>query len=298
MPKSMTGFGRSVAENEGYRLTLELKSVNNRYLEVSVHAPRALGFWESMIKSKVAQFAERGKVDVFIQLETIGERLPLIKTDKPLAVAYVEAISELAAQVGLGNEISIKNLIAENLLSLPGLLTLEKPQENEAGIESVLQQALSAALAGFADMRRQEGQRLADNLLLRREVVCRIVRQIKELSADVTRDYQERLRQRISELLDAEVALDEARLANEVAFFADKACIDEELVRLASHLLQLEELLRADTAVGRKLDFLLQEINREINTIGSKANSLTISNLVIEAKGELEKIREQVQNIE
>lgn len=298
MPKSMTGFGRSVAENEGYRLTLELKSVNNRYLEVSVHAPRALGFLESMIKSKVAQFAERGKVDVFIQLETIGERLPLIKTDKPLAAAYVEAISELAAQVGLRNEISVKNLIAENLLSLPGLLTLEKPQENEAGIEAVLQQALSASLAGFADMRRQEGQRLADNLLLRREVVCRIVRQIKELSADVTRDYQERLRQRISELLDAEVALDEARLANEVAFFADKACIDEELVRLASHLLQLEELLRADTAVGRKLDFLLQEINREINTIGSKANSLAISNLVIEAKGELEKIREQVQNIE
>lgn len=298
MPKSMTGFGRSVAENEGYRLTLELKSVNNRYLEVSVHAPRALGFLEIMIKSKVAQFAERGKVDVFIQLETIGERLPLIKTDKPLAVAYVEAISELAALMGLRNEISVKNLIAENLLSLPGLLTLEKPQENEAGIEAVLQQALSAALAGFADMRRQEGQRLADNLLLRREVVCRIVRQIKELSADVTRDYQERLRQRISELLDAEVALDEARLANEVAFFADKACIDEELVRLASHLLQLEELLRADTAVGRKLDFLLQEINREINTIGSKANSLAISNLVIEAKGELEKIREQVQNIE
>ncbi len=293
VPKSMTGFGRCVAESEDYRLTLELKSVNNRYLEVIVHAPKALYGWESLIKSRVAQFAERGKVDVFIQLETIGERLPLIKTNHSLAAAYVEAISGLASHVGLTGGITM-----ENLLSLPGLLTLEKPQEDEAGLESVLQQALAPALEAFAAMRLKEGERLAADLLLRRESVCSLVDQINELAENVAVDYQERLRQRITELLVGDVPLDEARLANEVAYFADRACIDEELVRLSSHLVQLEELLSADGPAGRKLDFLLQEINREVNTIGSKANCLAISKLVIQAKSELEKIREQIQNIE
>jgi uncharacterized protein (TIGR00255 family) len=289
----MTGFGRGVAQSEQYKVTVELKSVNNRYLEVAVHAPKLILFLESTIKNQVAQFAERGKVDVFVQLETVGESSPQLKVDKNLACAYVEAILEIQSAVGLASKLTV-----ENLLGLPGLFSMEKPEDNLEDIEAVLLAALSEALSGFAAMRRLEGERLAADLLKRRESVCAIVQQIDELSEQVVQDYQAKLFERINELLGGAVAVDEARLANEVAYFADHACINEELVRLVSHLAQLEELLQKDIAVGRKLDFLMQEINREVNTIGSKANYLQINRLVIEAKSELEKIREQIQNIE
>ncbi len=293
MVKSMTGFGRGVAQSEQYKVTVELKSVNNRYLEVAVHAPKLILFLESTIKNQVAQFAERGKVDVFIQLENIGESSQQLKVDKNLACAYVEAISEIQSAAGLPSKLTV-----ENLLGLPGLFSMEKPEDNLEDIEAVLLAALAEALSGFAAMRRLEGERLAADLLKRRESVCALVQQIDGLSEQVVQDYQAKLFERINELLGDKVAIDEARLANEVAYFADHACINEELVRLVSHLAQLEELLQKDAAVGRKLDFLMQEINREVNTIGSKANYLQINRLVIEAKSELEKIREQIQNIE
>lgn len=293
MVKSMTGFGRGVAQSEQYKVTVELKSVNNRYLEVAVHAPKLILFLESTIKNQVAQFAERGKVDVFIQLENIGESSQQLKVDKNLACAYVEAISEIQSAAGLPSKLTV-----ENLLGLPGLFSMEKPEDNLEDIEAVLLAALAEALSGFAAMRRLEGERLAADLLKRRESVCALVQQIDGLSEQVVQDYQAKLFERINELLSDKVAIDEARLANEVAYFADHACINEELVRLVSHLAQLEELLQKDAAVGRKLDFLMQEINREVNTIGSKANYLQINRLVIEAKSELEKIREQIQNIE
>jgi uncharacterized protein (TIGR00255 family) len=289
----MTGFGRGVAQSEQYKVTVELKSVNNRYLEVAVHAPKLILFLESTIKNQVAQFAERGKVDVFIQLENIGESSQQLKVDKNLACAYVEAISEIQSAAGLPSKLTV-----ENLLGLPGLFSMEKPEDNLEDIEAVLLAALAEALSGFAAMRRLEGERLAADLLKRRESVCALVQQIDGLSEQVVQDYQAKLFERINELLSDKVAIDEARLANEVAYFADHACINEELVRLVSHLAQLEELLQKDAAVGRKLDFLMQEINREVNTIGSKANYLQINRLVIEAKSELEKIREQIQNIE
>jgi uncharacterized protein (TIGR00255 family) len=289
----MTGFGRGVAQSEQYKVTVELKSVNNRYLEVAVHAPKLILFLESTIKNQVAQFAERGKVDVFIQLENIGESSQQLKVDKNLACAYVEAISEIQSAAGLPSKLTV-----ENLLGLPGLFSMEKPEDNLEDIEAVLLAALAEALSGFAAMRRLEGERLAADLLKRRESVCALVQQIDGLSEQVVQDYQAKLFERINELLGDKVAIDEARLANEVAYFADHACINEELVRLVSHLAQLEELLQKDAAVGRKLDFLMQEINREVNTIGSKANYLQINRLVIEAKSELEKIREQIQNIE
>jgi uncharacterized protein (TIGR00255 family) len=289
----MTGFGRGVAQSEQYKVTVELKSVNNRYLEVAVHAPKLILFLQSTIKNQVAQFAERGKVDVFIQLENIGESSQQLKVDKNLACAYVEAISEIQSAAGLPSKLTV-----ENLLGLPGLFSMEKPEDNLEDIEAVLLAALAEALSGFAAMRRLEGERLAADLLKRRESVCALVQQIDGLSEQVVQDYQAKLFERINELLGDKVAIDEARLANEVAYFADHACINEELVRLVSHLAQLEELLQKDAAVGRKLDFLMQEINREVNTIGSKANYLQINRLVIEAKSELEKIREQIQNIE
>ena len=252
------------------------------------------------MKSQVAQFAARGKVDVFVQLESLGERTPRLKTDKALAAAYLEAARELAN--ALKQPLVVK-LTLENLLTLPGLLTMEQANEveeaeNQAELTQVLNQALSEALQAFAAMRAQEGERLQTDLLRRAEVVTDLVHQIDGLAEQVVAEYQTKLRARSGELLPENVPLDETRLANEVAYFADRACINEELVRLESHLVQLRQLLQAEEPVGRKLDFLLQELNREINTIGSKANSLPINQLVIEAKSELEKIREQIQNIE
>lgn len=300
MLKSMTSFGRGVAAGANFKLTVELKSVNNRYLEVVTHSPRLLLFLEQAMKSQVAKFAARGKVDVFVQLENLGERTPRLKTDKALAAAYLEAAQDLA---GALKQPLVVKLTLENLLAMPGLLTIEhaneaEEAENQAELAQVLNQAMDEALQAFAAMRAQEGGRLQADLLGRAEVVAGFVRQIAELAPQVVAEYPAKLKARIAELMPENVALDETRLANEVAYFADRACINEELVRLESHLVQLRQLLQADEPVGRKLDFLLQELNREVNTIGSKANFLPINQLVIEAKSELEKIREQIQNIE
>ena len=293
MTRSMTGFGSGTAANDMYKLTVELKSVNNRFLEIVLHAPRVLLSFETSIRNRIAQFAERGKVDVFIRLEAAGEPPQMLKTDKALAAAYFAAINDLADSLGIAGQVKI-----EDLLALPGLFTMEKQDERPEDVQLLLDAALEEALTAFAAMRRLEGDRLSADLLARRARVGAIVDEIAELSQGVVAGYQSKLHARIADLLDGVAAVDEARLANEVAYFADRACINEELVRLDSHLLQLDDLLQVDKTVGRKLDFLLQEINREINTIGSKANDLQISKLVIDAKSELEKIREQIQNIE
>ncbi len=295
----MTSFGRGVAVGVNYKLTVELKSVNNRYLEVVAHTPRLLLFLEPLIKTQVAQAAARGKVDVFVQLENIGEQTPKLRVDKALAAAYLQAAKELAASLKM--PLNVK-LTMRNLVAMPGLITLAPAEEatdaQQAELTEVLSRALSEALVAFVSMRELEGGRLQVDLLTRAKQVSGMVANIEQLAEQVVADYQNKLLARIGELLPANIALDEARLVNEVAYFADRACINEELVRLQSHLLQLEELLQKEEPVGRKLDFLLQEINREVNTIGSKANYLAINQLVIEAKSELEKIREQVQNLE
>lgn len=299
MLKSMTSFGRGVAVGVNYKLTVELKSVNNRYLEVVAHIPRLLLFLEPLIKTQVAQAAARGKVDVFVQLENIGEQTPKLRVDKALAAAYLQAAKELAASLKM--PLNVK-LTMRNLVAMPGLITLAPAEEatdaQQAELTEVLSRALSEALVAFVSMRELEGGRLQVDLLTRAKQVSGMVAKIEQLAEQVVADYQNKLLARIGELLPSNIALDDARLVNEVAYFADRACINEELVRLKSHLLQLEELLQKAEPVGRKLDFLLQEINREVNTIGSKANYLAINQLVIEAKSELEKIREQVQNLE
>ncbi len=295
----MTSFGRGVAVGVNYKLTVELKSVNNRYLEVVAHIPRLLLFLDPLIKTQVAQAAARGKVDVFVQLENIGEQTPKLRVDKALAAAYLQAAKELAASLKM--PLNVK-LTMRNLVAMPGLITLAPAEEateaQQAELTEVLNRALSEALVAFVSMRELEGGRLQVDLLTRAKQVSGMVAKIEQLAEQVVADYQNKLLARIGELLPSNIALDEARLVNEVAYFADRACINEELVRLNSHLLQLEELLQKAEPVGRKLDFLLQEINREVNTIGSKANYLAINQLVIEAKSELEKIREQVQNLE
>lgn len=293
MVKSMTGFGRGEAADQRYKITVELKSVNNRYLEVALHSPRLLLPLEHTIKSRIAKVAERGKVDVYIQVETVGECLPTVNVDLALSAAYMQAADDVAAAIARPNDMTVSRI-----LGLPGVLSTEKAADDMDEVAEVLNEALGEALAGFAAMRELEGGRLAADLLARRDTVRGLVAAIDELSANVAQDYQARLTARISELLSGTAPVDEARLANEVAYFADHACINEELIRLDSHLRQLADLLGGSAACGRKLDFLLQEINREVNTIGSKANYLEISQLVIEAKSELEKIREQVQNLE
>lgn len=299
MLKSMTSFGRGVAAGANYKLTVELKSVNNRYLEVVAHAPRLLLFLEPLVRAEVAKYAARGKVDVFVQLENIGEQTPNLRTDKALALAYLQAAKELAAVL---EQPLLFKLTMQNLVTTPGLITMAPAEEatdaQQAELTEVLSRALAEALTAFAAMRELEGGRLQADLLQRAGQVGGMVAQIETLAEQVVADYQNKLLARIAELLPANIAVDEARLANEVAYFADRACINEELVRLNSHLLQLQELLQKSEPVGRKLDFLLQEINREVNTIGSKANYLPINQLVIEARSELEKIREQIQNLE
>lgn len=293
MVKSMTGFGRGEAADERYKITVELKSVNNRYLEVAMHSPRLLMPLEQGIKTRIAKVAERGKVDVYIQVETVGECLPTVNVDLPLVLAYMQAADKIAEAMKNPNDLTVSRM-----LGLPSVLSMEKAADDMDEVAQVLDAALAQALAAFAAMRALEGDRLCGDLLARRDTVCGYVAQIEVLSENVATDYQARLTARISELLGGQVPVDEVRLANEVAYFADHACINEELIRLQSHLTQLGDLLSGDAACGRKLDFLLQEINREVNTIGSKANYLEISQLVIEAKSELEKIREQVQNLE
>lgn len=293
MVKSMTGFGRGESASVDYKITVEAKSINNRYLEVVPRMPRQILALEDPIKKYVNRYVQRGRVDVFITLEETEERQKTLKTDKELALAYVKSMSEVAELCGIDDKITM-----EHLVRMPGIFSMEKGEDDLEVIWSLLQEALSAAMENLAAMRQTEGDKLAADLLQRRLVVIDFVKEIDERAPLVVQEYQEKLRCRIEEMLEDKALLDEAKFANEVAYFADRASITEELIRLDSHLTQLRDLLSANDVVGRKLDFLMQELNREINTIGSKANDLQISRRVIDVKSELEKIREQVQNIE
>ena len=292
MINSMTGFGRSVAESDQWKVTVELKSVNNRYLDVAVKMPKQYISLEENIKKTVASYLQRGRVDAFITLEEIGEKNQKLLVDKELALAYYNAIQEIKDITGLKDEISLNDVA-----SYYGVLTVEKEESDLEALWLVLNRAICAALENLCEMRRIEGEKLAEDIHNRLEVVRGIKEDIEKRSPAVLKEYREKLLQRMKEILD-DVAVDEEKLLNEVAFFADKADIAEEMVRLDSHLLQFQSNMQKDEPVGRKLDFILQEINREINTTGSKANDMSISHLVIEAKSELEKIREQVQNFE
>lgn len=293
MIKSMTGYGRGEACAEGRRFTVELKSVNNRYCEVILRQPRSLTQFEDKIKRQIQNKVTRGRLDGFITIEETGEVTPTVKVDKALALTYHKAMEELMADLAISDKISIKDLIA-----LPNVISLEQTEDDVEAWYQAIQQATEQALEGLLVMRENEGQRLKTDILQRAEVIRQLVLgQVSERAPLVVQEHREKLRQRLAEWLE-NGAIDENRLAAEVAIFTDRADISEELVRLNSHLAQLGQILTEGGAVGRKLDFLVQEMNREVNTIGSKANDLIITNAVVSAKSELEKIREQVQNIE
>jgi len=290
--KSMTGYGRGEAQGCQYRVMVEMRSVNHRYLEISSRLPKQLNMLEEMLKKLVQAELHRGKVDIFLSLEQPGGKKVELTLDKELTIAYHNSLKQLAALTELPLTLS-----AQDFATLPGVLTPEALADDVEEIALLAAAALKEALTQLMQMRGREGQNLQNDIASRIARLRFLTEEINALAPQLLLEQQQKLRKRIEELL-ADISVDEARLANEVAYLADKADINEELTRLHSHCEQAEAAFALDEPVGRRLDFLLQEMNREINTVGSKSNSLNISNLVIEMKSELEKIREQVQNIE
>ncbi len=292
MIKSMTGFGRGKIEDGGKELMVEIKTVNHRYCDIYIKMPRQISFLEDKVREVIRKKISRGKVDVYITYDDFSEDSKDIIIDRALAEAYNRSVQLLRDEFGLKDDISV-SLIAR----FPDVLRVEKPEEDEERIWSLLSVALNDALDALINMRQIEGEGLMHDLLERTTIIENNIKEISIRAPEVVKEYKCKLENRIKELLDQQI-VDENRLAMEVAIFADRCSIDEELVRLGSHIKQLRETLKLSQPVGRKLDFLLQELNREINTIGSKANDLIITNQVVEIKSELEKIREQIQNIE
>ncbi len=288
----MTGYGRTTAESEQWRVTTELKSVNNRYLDLTIKMPKTFNPLEDRLKKEISSALSRGHVDLYVSVEEIGENKAAIACDLDLAKEYCRALRQIAEATDVPYQVELTDIASYN-----GVLTVQKEEQDLDELWPVMARALKDSLSQLVEMRVTEGEKLAAEIEDRIAGLLKIREKIAVRSPLVVEDYREKLTARISDIL-AEVEIDRDKLLNETAFFADKADISEELSRLTSHFEQFSDYLRKDEPVGRKLDFILQEINREVNTIGSKANDKEISRLVIEAKGELEKIREQVQNFE
>lgn len=292
MANSMTGFGRANLLADGREMTVELKSVNHRYLDLSFRMPRHISFLEDEIRRQLTERLTRGHVDVFVTYRNTRDDARTVVFDSSLLGAYLNAAGECAEKYGLRNDMTVTSA-----LRLPDVMDVVEAEEDREAVTSLLVSALDMACTELIGMRKLEGERLCKDLLARLETVLSIREKIAVRAPFVVEDYRAKLNERIAAVLTA-AEIDTARLATEVALFADRANIDEELVRLLSHVAAARELLENGSAVGRKMDFIVQEMNREFNTIGSKANDKEITALVIEGKAEIEKIREQVQNLE
>ncbi len=292
MVKSMTGYGRAEDTLNGCTITVELRSVNNRYLDCNVRMPRLYLFAEETIKSRVQNTISRGKVDVFVTLDSTGGEQVQVSVNQPLADGYYAALTQLAERYGLSKDISV------SLLSrFPDVLLAEKAEEDVEQRAQDICSVLDRALADFDQMRTREGARLEADVLSRAARIEELVGKVEERSPQTVAEYRAKLETRMNEVL-SNTQLDPARILTEAAIFADKVAVDEETVRLRSHIGQLRHMLEQGGATGRKLDFLIQEFNREANTIGSKCSDIDIARHVVDIKAEIEKIREQVQNIE
>jgi len=290
--KSMTGYGRAEETVNGCTITVELRSVNNRYLDCNVRIPRLYLFAEDAIKTRVQNTISRGKVDVFVTLDNAGAGKVQVSVNKPVADGYYAALTQLAQDYHLSNDISV------SLLSrFPEVLLAEKAEEDVEQMAKDICAVLDRALADFDQMRTREGERLRDDILSRAATIEAKVALVEERSPQTVSEYRARLEARMNEVL-ANTQIEPARILTEAAIFADKIAVDEETVRLRSHIGQLREMLSKGGATGRKLDFLIQEFNREANTIGSKCSDIEIARHVVDVKAEIEKIREQVQNLE
>ncbi len=292
MIKSMTGFGRCEVAENNRKFTVEMKSVNHRYLDVNMKMPKKLNFFESAIRSELKNFISRGKVDLFITYEDYSENNSSVHYNKELAEEYLLYLRKMAEDFGLENDIRVSTLS-----KYPDVFTMEEQNVDEDELWKELQKAIKGACEMFVQTRIVEGEHLRDDLIDKLNGMLKLVDFIAERSPQIIAEYRNKLEEKVRELL-ADTAVDESRLLTEVTIFADKVCVDEEIVRLRSHIETTKKTLLEGGAIGRKLDFIAQEMNREANTILSKANDLEISNCAIELKTEIEKVREQIQNIE
>lgn len=292
MIRSMTGFGRGQDTVNGLSLAVEIKSVNHRYYEYSSRLPRAYGFLDDKLKNYLQQRISRGKVDVYVQIESLETAGSEVVLNAALAESYLTALKELSDRYGVRDDISVTNLSR-----YPDVLTVRQTALDEDAVWESVRTVTDMALTRFVAMREQEGARLRDDVLSRAATILQAVEAVEERSPQTVKEHMDKVVARMRELLDG-AAVDEGRLLTEAAIYADKVAVAEETVRLRSHIDQLRQLLESGEPVGKKLDFLVQEMNRETNTIGSKGNDLQLTRIVVDIKAEIEKIREQIQNIE
>ena len=292
MIRSMTGYGRAVQTIDGREITVELRSVNNRYLDCTVKLPRMFSFAEDSVKNRVKAAVSRGKVDVYIGVNAAQAADVQVAINRPVLESYLAALRQIESEYGVRDDVTVMSLAR-----LPDVFSVEKTEEDEQKLTQDILSVADEAIARYNTMRETEGAALEADLRSRAATILERVALVEAHSPVTVAEYRERLRQKMQEVLQ-NTAIDEGRILQEAAIYADRIAVDEETVRLRSHLAQLGDMLTKGGAIGRKLDFLLQELNRETNTIGSKCNDLELSNIVVEMKAELEKIREQTQNIE
>lgn len=292
MLKSMTGFGRAEVSKGDRKVLVEMKSVNHRYLETSIKLPKKLNFLESSIRSEIKKYVERGKVDIFITYENLGEGNECIRYNAVLAKEYFDCYSKISEELGIDNDIK-----ASHIMRSPDVVTIENEEDDEDIIQSLVIDAVDKAAEKLVETRADEGERLKADLLSKLDIMKVNVDFIEEKSPIIIEEYKERITTKISELLE-DAQIDASRIAQEVTIFADKICVDEELVRLNSHMDSMRETLIQGGTIGRRLDFIAQEMNREANTTLSKTTDVEISDRAIQLKTDIEKVREQIQNIE
>ena len=292
MIRSMTGFGRCEIQSGEKKFTVEMKGVNHRYLDVNIRMPKKLYFFETAIRSYLKKYIQRGKVDIFVTYEDLSEGQMSLKYNEALASEYLDYFRQMEEKFGLENDVRISALSR-----YPEVFTMEEQDVDEEEMWNGLREALDGACVQFVSARETEGEKLREDLIGKLDDMKAVVEKIEERSPQILSEYREKLEEKVKELL-ADTQIDESRIAAEVVLFADKICTDEEIVRLKSHIDHMKSTLQAGEGIGRKLDFIAQEMNREANTILSKANDLTVSNYGIDLKTEIEKVRERIQNIE
>ena len=292
MIKSMTGYGSAKGTAEGLEITVELKSVNNRYLDTSVRLPRSFIFAEDAVKAAVQSHISRGKVDVFVTVDSTAAGDMTVKVNEALLKGYIEAIGHISEEYSLVND-----LTAMSVARFPDVLSVEKKDMDAEQIAAAISDIAEKALQDFDEMRIREGEKLRDDVLNRLDTIDSLVSIVEEKAPETVKEYRERLTQKMAEVLGT-AGIDESRILTEAAIFADHIAVDEETVRLRSHMSQLRTMIGGNSPIGRKIDFLVQEFNREANTIGSKCQNSDIAHVVVDLKSEIEKIREQIQNIE
>lgn len=292
MLKSMTGFGRYELSEGERKITVEMKAVNHRYLDVTLKMPKKLNFFESAIRTLLKEYVQRGKIDVFITYEDLSSKGAALTYNRAVAAQYMDYFRQMAEEFVLENNVKVTDLAR-----CPEVLTLEDQQEDEEEIWQMLEQAVRGACEKFVETRVREGEALKTDLLAKLDEMLGIVAVIEERSPQIVREYRTKLENKVLELL-ADTQMDEGRIATEVTIFADKICVDEEIVRLKSHIEAMKNALKAGGSIGRKLDFIAQEMNREANTTLSKANDLALADCAIDLKTGIEKVREQIQNLE